>query len=139
MIDPCSASAGKIRMTTRKTVLIIDDEPDTCTYFAALLEDHGFSTLTAYDGEEGLKKFADRLPDLVTLDISMPEKSGVKLYREIKGNPQWRRTPVIIITGVAQDFKGFISSRKQVPPPEGYLSKPVDPGELVKLAKRLTS
>jgi len=126
-------------MAKHKTVLIIDDEPDTCTYFAAVLEDHGFSTLTAYDGEEGLRKLADNLPDLVTLDISMPEKSGVKLYREIKEDPQWKRIPVIIITGVAEDFRGFISSRKQVPPPEGYLTKPIDPEKLLELAEKLTA
>lgn len=125
-------------MKKTKTVLIIDDEPDTCTYFAAVLEDHGFSTLTAYDGEDGLRKLAEALPDLVTLDISMPEKSGVGLYRALKMHPAWKRIPVIIITGVAEDFQGFISSRKQVPPPEGYLSKPIDPEQLSALAEQLT-
>jgi len=47
--------------------------------------------------------------------------------------------PVIIITGVSDDFRKFISSRRQVPPPEGYISKPIDPEEFLKLVDELTS
>ena len=65
-------------------------------------------------------------PDLVTLDITMPEKSGVAVYRKLKEDERFKQVPVIIITGVSDDFKKFISTRSQVPPPEGYISKPVD-------------
>ncbi len=123
----------------KKKVLIIDDEPDTCTYFSSLLEDNDYEIEIAYDGEEGFAKLRAALPDLITLDISMPEKSGVKFYREIKENDRWKDIPVIIITGVSDDFRKFISSRRQVPPPEGYISKPIDPEEFLKLVDELTS
>ncbi|NQS98004.1 MAG: response regulator [candidate division Zixibacteria bacterium] len=123
----------------KKTVLIIDDEPDTLTYFASLLEDNGYEIVTAVDGEEGLLKLQESFPDLVTLDISMPEKSGVKLYREMKDSDQWKDIPVIVITGISDDFRKFISTRRQVPPPEGYLSKPIDKEELLRLVRELTS
>ncbi len=123
----------------KKKVLIIDDEPDTCTYFSSLLEDNDYEIEIAYDGEEGFAKLRAAIPDLITLDISMPEKSGVKFYREIKENDRWKNIPVIIITGVSDDFRQFISSRRQVPPPEGYISKPINPEGFLKLVDELTS
>ena len=122
-----------------KTVLVVDDEPDTLTYFASLLEDHGYNVITAIDGEDCLARLKETIPDLITLDMAMPEKSGVKLYRELKENDTLKNIPVIIITGISDDFKKFISSRKQVPPPDGYLSKPIDKEEFLKLVLKFTS
>jgi CheY-like chemotaxis protein len=123
----------------KKTVLIVDDEPDTCTYFSTVLEDKGFETIIARDGAEGMAKLQESTPDLITLDITMPEKSGVRLYREIKNSEQWKNVPIIIITGVADDFEKFISSRKSVPPPEGYLAKPIDVEKFLELVEKLTA
>ena len=117
----------------KKTILIIDDEPDTRTYFTSILEDNGYNTITAINGEEGLSTIKEAHPDLITLDISMPEKSGIKLYREIKENEASKNIPVIIITGISDDFHKFISTRKQVPPPEGYISKPIDPEQFLEM------
>jgi CheY-like chemotaxis protein len=122
-----------------KTILIVDDEPDVCTYISTLLEDHGYATISAKDGDEALGKLQAVSPALITLDISMPEKSGVKLYREIKEDPRWKKIPIIIITGISDDFQKFISTRRQVPPPEGYLSKPINPEEILELIQKLTS
>ena len=122
-----------------KTILIVDDEPDVCTYICTLLEDHGYTTISAKDGEEALGKLQAVSPALITLDISMPEKSGVRLYREIKEDPRWKKIPIIIITGISDDFQKFIPPRRQVPPPEGYLSKPINPEEILELIQKLTS
>ncbi len=124
-------------MPAKKTVLIIDDEPDTLTYFSSLLQDNGFSTVLAENGEEGLKKVKESKPDLITLDITMPETSGVRFYRELRENEEWKSIPVIMITGISEDFRGFISTRKQVPPPDGYLSKPVDEKQLIDMIRNL--
>lgn len=123
----------------KKTVLIVDDEPDTLTYFASLLEDNGYIAILASDGGVGLDKLREIKPDLITLDMSMPEKSGVSFYLEIKESEQWRDIPVIIITGISEDFRKFISRRSQIPPPEGYLSKPIEPEEFLAMAGRLTA
>ena len=126
-------------MVSQKTILIIDDEPDVLTYLSTLLEDHGYATILAKDGVEALTKLKASLPDLITLDVSMPEKSGVKLYREIKEDSRWKKIPIIIVTGVSGDFQKFISTRQQVPPPEGYLSKPINQEEILELIRKLTS
>jgi len=126
-------------MPDKKRVLIIDDEPDTQIYFSNLLQDNGFDTVIAENGEEGLKKVRGAKPDLITLDMSMPETSGVRCYRELRDNEEWKSIPVIVITGISEAFRGFISSRKQVPPPDGYLSKPVDEEQLLKMVRQLTA
>jgi len=121
----------------QKTVLVVDDDPDARDFFVTVLEDNGYATVSARDGNEALDRIGERAPDLVTLDITMPEKSGVGVYRKLKEDDALKGIPVIIITGVSDDFKHFISTRRQVPPPEGYLSKPVEPDQLLEKVKEL--
>ena len=125
-------------MASRKKILIVDDEEDIRTYLSTLLEDHGYDPVLAKDGIEALKKVEAAPPDLITLDISMPEKSGVRFYRDLKGDDRWKKIPVIIVTGVSADFKQFISTRQQVPPPEGFVSKPISREEILDLIKKIT-
>ena len=125
--------------TQKKTVLVIDDEPDVRDYLSCLLEDNGFDVETAENGEEGLSRMSASPPDLVTLDITMPVKTGIRLYRDIKKDQALRDIPVIIITGISRDFEKFISSRRTVPPPEGYVNKPVDQAKLLSLVRQLTA
>jgi len=126
-------------MSDRKRILIVDDEPDTLTYFSSLLQDNGYETETAENGEAALNKVQEARPDLIPLDITMPETSGVRCYRELREREDWRSIPIIMITGISEDFRTFISTRKQVPPPDGYLSKPVDEQDLLKMIRDLTA
>jgi CheY-like chemotaxis protein len=114
---------------------VVDDEPDARDYLTTVLEDNGFATVTAKDGTEAIARLEESLPDLVSLDITMPEKSGVAVYRKLKEDDRFKDVPVIIITGVSDDFQKFISSRRQVPPPEGYISKPVDADAFMKMVR----
>lgn len=123
----------------KKTVLIVDDEPDTRDFLTALLEDNGFATVTAADGSQALSAVQASRPDLISLDITMPEKSGVRFYRDMKESDEFKDIPIIMVTGVSDDFEKFISTRRQVPPPEGYVSKPIDKEKLLELARQLTS
>ena len=120
-----------------KRILVVDDEPDVVTYLSTVLKDAGYDTLEAANGEEAMEQIRTGHPDLITLDITMPEMTGVKTYRQLKEDETLRRVPVIIVTGVTHDFKQFISSRAQVPAPEGYLEKPVKPEDLLAEVKRL--
>jgi CheY-like chemotaxis protein len=120
-----------------KTVLVVDDDPDARDYLATVLEDDGLAVSTAKDGTEAIAVLEESTPDLVSLDITMPEKSGVAVYRSIKEDDRFKNIPVIITTGVSDDFKTFISNRRQVPPPEGYINKPVDAEQFVKAVRKL--
>jgi CheY-like chemotaxis protein len=121
-----------------KTILVVDDDPDARDFLVTVLRDNGFATTTAKDGTEAIALIEkESLPDLVTLDITMPEKSGVAVYRKLKEDEKLKGIPVIIVTGISDDFKKFISSRRQVPPPEGYIHKPVDHEEFLRMVKNL--
>ena len=121
-----------------KTVLVIEDEEDIRDYLTCLLTDNGFTVETASNGEEGLARLEEWIPDLVTLDITMPLKTGIRVYRDIKKSPKWRSIPVVIVTGISKDFETFISNRRTVPPPEGYVHKPIDQQKLLGLVRQLT-
>jgi len=118
-----------------KTVLVVDDDPDARDFLSTVLQDNGYGTVTANDGTEALAAIEQSRPDLVLLDITMPEKSGVAVYRKIKEDDQLKAIPVIIVTGMSDEFEKFISTRRQVPPPEGYISKPVDHEQFLELVK----
>src|SRR4030042_2496201 len=95
----------------KKTILIVDDEPDMLTFLSTLFEDNGYATVRARDGNEALSKVKEKAPDLVPLDITRPNKSGVRFYREMKESAGGRKAPIIIVTGVTAQFKTFISTR----------------------------
>jgi DNA-binding response OmpR family regulator len=122
-----------------KKVLVVDDEPDTLTFITTVLEDNGYVTRQASNGEDAVKMIEEEAPDLITLDITMPERSGVSVYRLVKEGDRFKGIPVIIITGVSDDFRRFISTRRQVPPPDGYISKPIDHEELLGKVRELLS
>lgn len=117
---------------SRKKILVVDDEQSTIIYIETLLQDNGYDTVSARDGAEGWEKVKSEKPDLVSLDISMPEQSGIRLYRNLRENPDFASIPVMIVTAVTgwggdpEEFHKFISTRKQVPPPEAFIAKPID-------------
>ena len=129
-------------MTGRK-ILVIDDDPDILSFLTSLLQDHGYETCSAKNGEEGWEKVRQENPDLICLDLLMPQKSGVKLYGQIRKDPALKHIPVIMITGFGPpeypdiDFKRFIHPRSAVPPPDGYLEKPIDRDALLATIARV--
>lgn len=124
-------------------ILVVDDEMDIRTFISTLLESNGYKLRLAENGEQGMQKLKEDPPDLVTLDVMMPKESGIKMYRDIKTNPEYENIPVLIISGLAK--KTFLHSQKvldkfknqQVPVPDGYIEKPPEPEELMAEVKRL--
>jgi len=127
--------------SARKTILIVDDEPDIVSYLEMILQDNGYATLVARDGNEALEAVRREKPDLVTLDISMPEASGTRFYKEVRTDPELKSIPIFIVTGVTglggdeHAYEKFISTRRLVPPPEGYFPKPIEREEFLKAVK----
>jgi len=125
-----AAKAGKSE--AKKTVLIIDDEPDIVTYLGLLLENQGYAVISALDGQEGLELAKRERPDLVCLDIMMPRKTGVALYGEMKADPKLKKIPCVIISAYesAYSFKGQAFRRmvqdKSIPEPLRFFEKPID-------------
>jgi CheY-like chemotaxis protein len=120
-----------------KRILVVDDEADVVSYLEAVLRDNGYEVLATTDGTEALRLVRSERPDLVCLDIAMPAPTGVKIYRELRDDPELRAIPVVMITGVIQQFRDFIHHRKRVPPPDGYIAKPFAVEELLETLQRL--
>ena len=118
-----------------KKILIVDDEPSVVAYLMAFLGDNGFDTVSAANGREGYEKACAEKPDLICLDITMPEESGVRMYRKLLENPETENIPVFVVTGISHEFKSFIETRKQVRPPAAYFDKPIDQQEFLQKVK----
>ena len=125
-------------MSDKKKVLVVDDEQDIVTFLTTLLEDNGYDTITAKDGAEAFKKADTERPDLITLDMSMPEQSGVRTFRDLKAHAELKAIPIIIVTGIGEPMQNFINKMRNAPQPEGFISKPIDKQELLRLANELT-
>ena len=129
----------------RKKALVVDDNPDVRRFSVKVLEENGYTSLEAEDGESGLKMIKAEKPDLVILDVLMPRQSGVRLYRKLKTAKSLRKIKVIVLGEIAK--KTFLRSQKaltefggaEVPEPEIYLEKPVEPEELAEAVKNVIS
>jgi Fe-S oxidoreductase/CheY-like chemotaxis protein len=118
-----------------RRALVIDDDPDTVIYLRALLEDNGLKTVGARNANEGLSRARDEAPDLITLDISMPGKSGAEAFARLRSDPLLAKIPVCIVTG-AVDFRALMYHRN-VPPPDGYVQKPIKSDVLMMTVRKL--
>ena len=112
----------------RKKILIIDDEPDTRNFLKSLFEDQGYDAVTADDGLAGLKMIKEENPDLITLDIQMPNNTGTDFFRKIHNDKKFKETPIIIVSGVAG--RNLVTHRS-VP----VFDKPIDKDELLSAVK----
>ncbi len=127
-----------------KKILVIDDDAELVSYMQALLSDNGYTVVTAADGKAGFAAAQKEKPDLICLDVTMPEESGIRCYRNLRDDKALAKTPVVIITGVTAEggdpepFKKFISTRRQVPPPDAFIPKPFERADLLaKIAELL--
>jgi CheY-like chemotaxis protein len=125
------------------TVLVLDDEPDVVTYLEMLLQDAGYKTISARNGREGMEKVKKKPPDLICLDITMPEESGIRFYRNLKEDPELAHIPVVVVTAVTglggqpEPFEKFISTLKRIPAPEGFFPKPIDKDQFLRKVKEI--
>lgn len=118
-----------------RKILVADDEPDFVTFVSALLEDNGATVIKAYDGEQALELARKEKPDLITLDISMPGKSGAEVFYEIKNDKNLEKIPICIITG-NPDLRKLIYEHPEAHP-EGYMDKPVSEERLLRNLKKI--
>jgi len=96
------------RTQAKKTILVVDDEPDIRSLMKDILESYGFETVLASSHKDCLEKLKDHSPDLILLDIMMPEVDGWETLRAIKKNPGTRDIPVAMLTVVVPTYRDFI-------------------------------
>ncbi len=124
--------------TAKKTVLVVDDEADVRNFLQAALLEAGFDVILAEDGNQALEHVKKSIPDLISLDLVMPKKSGAKFYHELNKNKAWSKIPVIIVTGHARDDLGKADLKELTMSGPGiYLEKPVKPNNYIAAIKNL--
>jgi len=126
-------------MNAKKTVLVVDDEPDFASIVQGNLEKEGFEVEVAYDGVEGLEKVKASPPDVIVLDVMMPEKDGYKMCKELKADERFADIPVIMLTAVGDHVTSTRYSHHDgmSTEAEDYLSKPASAEEITASVKRL--
>jgi CheY-like chemotaxis protein len=125
-----------------KKILIVDDEVEQIEYASTVLEASGYTPIMAMDGKEGMKKVKAEKPDLILMDIMMPERGGIGMYQDLKHDEETKNIPVIIVTGIARggDFNDLIVRQDQdIPAPDGYIEKPMNADVMLKMVSDLLS
>ncbi len=133
-----SPEKGKV-----KTVLIIEDEMEMRFYLMTVVKSLGYDPVMTRNGDEGLKALKQKIPDLIILDIMMPEKGGALVYQELKSDLRYKDLPLIIFSGV--DRQAFVHYVKMLnvkpdtntPVPKYYVEKSADPDYLKEMITRI--
>jgi len=120
----------------RPLALVIDDEPDVATYLSAVLADHGWRTRVEHRAEAGLEAARAETPDLVLLDVMMPERGGVSTLVAIRKDPRLASVPVVLVTGMQRQltcrWEDMLHLARQFRP-DAVIEKPVTPEHLLEV------
>jgi DNA-binding response OmpR family regulator len=124
---------------SKKYVLIVDDDPDLVETVSMMLESKGYEVGKAYDGIEGEEAIKKRRPDVLILDVMMPQKNGYQLCKELKSNKWTQDIPIVLLTAVGEAVPTTTYSHAEgmATEAEDYIPKPVDAKTLVEAVERL--
>lgn len=123
-----ATALGVKRMDTQRTVMVVDDNPDIITIVKTILEGKGYSVLSASSGQELLNLLKDKKPDLIILDIMMPEMDGLEVLGRLKGVTETASIPVILLTAKVQ-YEDVLGGYKLGA--DYYITKPFTSTQLV--------
>jgi len=121
--------------TTIKRIVCIEDEPEMIDLIQLILNRRGFEVLGAPGGKEGLEMVREVLPDLVLLDLMMPDMDGWEVYQQMKAEESTRNIPVIIVTAKAQNIDKVLGLH--IAKVDDYIAKPFGPQELIESVERI--
>jgi len=108
-------------------ILIVDDEKDIRELLTFQLQQHGFTTIAATNGEEALTKIEEKPPDLIILDLMMPKMDGAEVCRVLKREEKTRRIPIIMLTAKGEEIDRVVGFELSA---DDYVAKPFSPREL---------
>jgi two-component system alkaline phosphatase synthesis response regulator PhoP len=115
-------------MNSKKTIMVVDDNPDIITIVRTILEGKGYSVLSATSGPELLNMLKTQKPDLIILDIMMPEMDGLEVLSRLKGLTETATIPVILLTAKVQ-YEDVLGGYKLGA--DYYITKPFTSTQLV--------
>lgn len=121
-------------MEGRKKILVIDDEQDMQQLLEMKLEQNNFDVVLASDGDIGLKKAEEELPDLIILDIMMPAMDGYTCLKEIRKLPKTKNIPVLMLSGKEEEKVRDLFTFQKI---SGYMEKPFELDDIVLKIKEI--
>jgi len=134
MINKTSNDEVKLQMkgSTSKLVVLVDDEPDILELVGLHLSKAGFKVKTFEDGESFFKFIKTNLPDLVILDLMLPDSDGFEICKYLKKEDKYSSVPVIMLTARADEMDAVLGLELGA---DDYVTKPFSPRELVARVK----
>ena len=112
-----------------KIILCIEDEPEMIDLIRLILNRRGFDVRGANNGEEGLRFIQEEHPDLILLDLMMPDMDGWEVYQRMKADEAMKKIPVIVVTARAQSIDKVLGLH--IAKVDDYIAKPFSPQELL--------
>jgi DNA-binding response OmpR family regulator len=122
-------------MADKKRILCIEDEAEMIDLTRLVLEREGYQVFGAVGGRQGLELIRQEKPDLVLLDLMMPDVDGWEVYRQVKADKELAHIPVVIVTARAQSIDKVLGL--QVAKVDDYITKPFGPRELLASIKKI--
>ena len=111
-----------------KTILVVDDSPTDLHLMTSMLDGKGYSIITAIDGEGAMEKTAKNHPDLILLDVVLPQKNGFQICRELKTSPNTKNIKIVLVTGKSQETDRLWGMKQGA---DAYITKPFKKEELL--------
>ncbi len=121
----------------KKRVVCVEDEPEIIDLIRLILGRKGFDLTGATGGLEGLEAIRRVKPDLVLLDLMMPDMDGWEVYQQMKADPELKNIPVIVVTAKAQSIDKILGLH--IAKVDDYVTKPFGPQELLQSVERVLS
>jgi DNA-binding response OmpR family regulator len=135
---PKAQEQGQDKMANEvRKVVCIEDELEMIELVKLILSRHNFQVTGAVGGQQGLDKIAEVKPDLVLLDLMMPEMDGWEVYQKMKASEEMRDIPVIVVTAKAQSIDRVLGLH--IARVDDYITKPFGPQELLESVERVLS
>ncbi len=123
-------------MTEEKKIIVcIEDEPEMIDLIKLILRREDFEFIGAVGGQDGLEKVRELKPDLVLLDLMMPEVDGWEVYRQMKSDDELSRIPVVVVTAKAQSIDKVLGLH--IAKVDKYITKPFSPQELLECVNEI--
>jgi len=124
-----------VMINQNNRILCIEDEAEMVALIRIILGRKGYEVLGASGGEEGLKKVLETKPDLVLLDLMMPDMDGWEVYQQMKADEKTREIPVVVVTAKAQTIDKVLGLH--IAKVDDYIAKPFSPEELLASVERV--
>jgi len=122
-----------------KKILLVDDDADFVEATKLILESKSYDVVVSHDGKEGLKRVQTEEPNLIILDVMMPEMDGYEVCAKLKSDPKYRHIPILLLTAVGEAIPttSYTKEMGMKIEADDYVPKPVEPMEIVDRVEKL--